>query len=197
MPLSSVMHPKGQPKPSDGNFQGLLLAAHPGLKDPNFRRSVLFLSNHEASLGAFGFVLNRPLGKNAAELLPEHERRNLLERVPVYLGGPVGHDQLSFACFSMRADGEEDGHFESNLSLDEVAAHLERSPATVRAFVGYAGWSAGQLEGELEQNAWVLVQPSEASLAPCPSDRLWFRVMASLGPNYKLLASVPDDPSLN
>ncbi len=60
------------PSENEGeSWQGLLLAAHPSLKDPNFRRSVLFLSTHESELGAFGFVLNRPLGKTAADLLPE------------------------------------------------------------------------------------------------------------------------------
>ena len=180
----------------DASWQGLLLAALPSLKDPNFRRSVLFLSTHEAELGALGFVLNRPLGKNAAELLPKHAQRDLLGNIPVYVGGPVGQDQLSFARVELDAD-EAKGRFQVNLSLDEVATFAEEKPGSVRAFVGYAGWSAGQLEGELEQKAWVLVQPDAPAEMPLRHERVWYKIMCALGPVYKLLAAVPDDISLN
>ena len=178
------------------SWQGLLLAAHPSLKDPNFRRSVLFLSTHASELGAFGFVLNRPLGKTAAELLPQHDRVELLGHVPVFLGGPVGHDQLSFARVELGAADTND-RFQSNLSLDEVAAFNADRPGSVRAFVGYSGWSAGQLEGELEQKAWVLVKPDRRAGPPLGHERAWFKIMNALGPVYKLLAAVPDDISLN
>ena len=186
----------GPIKPHEGSYQGLLLVAHPALKDPNFRRSVLFLTTHQPSLGAFGFVLNRPLGKNASELLPEHGQQPLLERVPASLGGPVGQYQLSFASLSLGA-AQEESRFQSNLSLDDVANRLEANPAGVRAFVGYAGWAAGQLENEIEQEAWVLVKADSHEIAPGSNERLWYRVMNSLGPTYKLLAAAPDDPSLN
>ncbi len=178
------------------SWQGLLLAAHPSLKDPNFRRSVLFLSTHESEVGAFGFVLNRPLGKNAAELLPQHERSELLGNIPVFLGGPVGHDQLSFARVELGAS-KSDHRFQINLSLDEVAEMNADRPGSVRAFVGYSGWSAGQLEGELEQKAWVLVKPDGRAGAPLGHERAWYKIMNALGPVYKLLAAVPDDISLN
>ena len=144
------MRSPGPIDPSKGNFQGLLLAAHPDLRDPNFRRSVLFMTMHDAGAGALGFVLNRPLGKNAADLLPQHEQQELLQRVPVYMGGPVGHDQLGFADLEWDAD-DKTVRLNTNLSLEQVAMRLEENPRCVRAFVGYAGWAAGQLEGELEQ----------------------------------------------
>lgn len=195
-PSASSMRSPGPIHPQDGNYQGLLLVAHPGLKDPNFQRSVLFLSTHETALGAFGFVLNRPLGKSASDLLPEHEQQQILEKVPVYVGGPVGQDQLSFACLSLDASRAEH-RFQPNLSLEEVATRLQADPNGVRAFVGYSGWAAGQLENELEQKAWVLVKPESQAIQPTNNDRLWYKVMNSLGPTYKLLAAVPDDPSLN
>ena len=184
------------PSEDPGDYQGLLLAALPNLKDPNFRRSVLFLTMHDAEAGAFGFVLNRPLGKNAADLLPEHERRSVLERVPVYVGGPVGHDQLGFAEVDWDAGGRK-VRLETNLSLDEVEERLAERPGCVRAFVGYSGWSAGQLEGELAQKAWVLLKPDRAATDPGAQEKLWFKIMSSLGPEYKLLAAAPDDPALN
>lgn len=174
----------------------MLLAAHPSLRDPNFRRSVLLLTMHSAETGAFGFVLNQPLGKTAADLLPEHDRRSVLSRVPVYLGGPVGQDQLGFAGLDWNP-ARKTLRLETHLSLDDVDARLTKGPELVRAFVGYAGWSAGQLEGELSQKAWVLTRPAVSTVEPVAMDRLWFRVMGALGPAYKLLAAAPDDPSLN
>ena len=189
------MRPHGPTEP-EANFQGMLLVAHPGLKDPNFRRAVLFLSAHEPDAGTFGLILNRPLAKPASHLLPEHDRQDLLSRVPVYVGGPVGQTQLSFA--DLNWDEEKDRlqlHF--NLSLEEVAERKERGSQGLRAFVGYAGWSTGQLEGELEQKAWILTRPEPGSLTPDGNLRLWRNIMNSLGPDYKLLAAAPDDPSLN
>ena len=190
------MRPPGSIDPEKGNFHGLLLAAHPELKDPNFRRSVLFLSMHEAGAGAVGFVLNRPLGKSAADLLPEHDQQELLRRVPVYLGGPVSNGQMGFADLEWDAQ-ENVVRLNTNLSLDEVAARLEDNPRCVRAFVGYAGWAAGQLEGELAQNAWVLVRAASNASQDAHVEKLWFQIMSSLGPTYKLKAAAPDDPSLN
>lgn len=191
------MRPLKPVDPESGNFQGLLLAAHPGLRDPNFRRSVLLLTRHEAATGAFGFVLNQPLvGKTAADLLPGHDQQALLAKVPVYLGGPVGQDQLGFAGLDWDARGKT-LRLETHLSLDDVSQRLERGAEQVRAFVGYAGWSAGQLEAELAQKAWVLVKPVSSAVERSALERLWFRVMGALGPTYKLLSAIPDDPSLN
>ena len=182
--------------PACGDFEGLLLVSHPNLKDPNFRRSVLLLTMHDAATGAFGFVLNRPLGKTAADLLPEHEAQTILKDVPVYLGGPVGQDQLGFAGLDWNVD-QKMLHLETHLSLDDTATRLTKRPSTVRAFVGYAGWAAGQLEDELAQKAWVLVKPAPIGAERNHFEHLWFQVMSSLGPAYKLLAAAPDDPSLN
>lgn len=173
-----------------------MLAAHPGLRDPNFRRSVLLLTMHDAENGAFGFVLNQPLGKTAADLLPEHDKRALLAKVPVYLGGPVGQDQLGFAGLNWDAQGKT-LRLETHLSLDDVSQRLEHGAGQVRAFVGYSGWSAGQLEAELAQKAWVLVKPISKAAERVALERLWFHVMGALGPTYKLLSAIPDDPSLN
>ena len=70
-------------------------------------------------------------------------------------------------------------------------------PTSIRAFVGYAGWSAGQLEAEMKQKAWILQQPTRETLTPDRLPKLWFEIMRGLGPWYKMLAAAPDDPSLN
>ena len=72
-----------------------------------------------------------------------------------------------------------------------------QNPAGIRAFVGHAGWSAGQLENELRQNAWLLQKPDRAALTPERLPKLWFEIMRNLGPWFKMLSAAPDDPSLN
>ena len=195
---------------SSGDFTGSLLVAHPGLHDPNFRRGVLYLTAHSPSDGAMGVILNRPLAdKTAADLLPGHDEVETLTRIPVYLGGPVGRDQLTFGSLKTAGPDEESGiDFHHHLTLPEALALAGSGTgpgnpggADLRAFVGYAGWGEGQLEGEIEANAWVLVPPRARFFVPGPKphgeDRTWFRVMSSLGPVYKLLAAVPDDLTLN
>ncbi|MBV9128551.1 MAG: YqgE/AlgH family protein [Verrucomicrobia bacterium] len=198
---------------STTTFAGSLLVAHPNLRDPNFRRSVLYLSAHSSAGGALGVILNRPLGTTAADLLPHHESRELLTRVPVYHGGPVGQDQLSFAelrwGISGKSDPTETCQLRCHLALDEVTAMLSEGAFSaspphggkeLRAVVGYAGWSGGQLEAEMKEHAWLLIEPQDNFFSqplPAREKKMWFRVLSSLGPAYKLLAAAPDDPSLN
>jgi putative transcriptional regulator len=67
----------------------------------------------------------------------------------------------------------------------------------VRAFIGYAGWSAGQLEAEIKQNAWITRKADRTALKLESLPKLWFDIMRGLGPWFKMLAAAPDDPSLN
>ncbi len=176
------------------NLAGSLLIAHPNMLDPNFRRSVLFISSHDANEGATGVILNRPLDKQVADLVGDAPPQGLAE-VPVFLGGPVGKNQLMFAVFEWEnGNGLKLNH---DVNLNEAHERVEDDPASIRAFVGYAGWSAGQLEAEMKQNTWILQKPSRAALTPNRLPRLWFEIMRGLGPLYKLLAAAPDDPSLN
>src|SRR4051812_8751312 len=83
---------------SHKNLTGSLLVAHPSMMDPNFRRSVLFISAHDPKDGALGVIINRPLDKHVVELVSETPPQGL-EEVPVFLGGPVGKNHLMFAAF--------------------------------------------------------------------------------------------------
>src|SRR5206468_12864073 len=86
------------------NLTGSLLVAHPSLHDPNFRRTVLFISAHDPNDGALGVILNRPLDKHVSDLVND-DAPAALSDVPVYLGGPAGKDQLMFAVLEW-----EQGH---------------------------------------------------------------------------------------
>ncbi|MEO8439458.1 MAG: YqgE/AlgH family protein [Spartobacteria bacterium] len=176
------------------NFTGKLLVAHPNMLDPNFRRSVLFISSHDAEEGAMGVIINRPLDKHVSELVTDPPPEALAD-VPVFLGGPVGTNQLMFATFDW--EGRDLLSLNPNVTLEDANELAEHDRSAIRAFVGYAGWTAGQLENELRQNAWVLQKPSRAALKPERLPRLWFEIMRNLGPWFKMLSAAPDDPSLN
>jgi putative transcriptional regulator len=181
--------------PVPRTLAGSLLVAHPNMLDPNFRRTVLFISEHDPGEGALGVIINRPLDRQVADLVTEAPPAGLAE-VPVFLGGPVGKNQLMFAAFEWHQTGVL--KLNHNVGLKETSdAADHKKIITVCAFVGYAGWGAGQLETEMKQKAWLLqkADPSVLKLDRLPN--LWFDIMRSLGPWYKMLASAPDDPSLN
>jgi len=148
------------------SLAGSLLVAHPNMLDPNFRRAVLFISAHDPNDGALGVIINRPLDRQVADLVTEMPPEGLSD-VPVFLGGPVGKNQLMFAAFEWQK-GE-----------------------------GFKGWGAGQLEAEMKQKVWLLQKPSRSVLKLDRLPKLWFDIMRGLGPWYKMLAAAPDDPSLN
>ena len=177
------------------SLTGSLLIAHPSLSDPNFRKSVLFISANDSQDGSFGLTLNRPAGRTVGELLPDRPLGSL-GSVPVFLGGPVSSDQLIFAAFKWH---EESERLECNhhLVIEEAEKCLRDDSAIVRAFVGYAGWSKGQLEGELAQRAWLMrkAAPEALELDRCPT--LWREMTSSFGPWFQLAAEAPEDLSLN
>jgi putative transcriptional regulator len=176
------------------DLTGSLLVAHPNMLDPNFRRAVLFISAYDPQEGAMGVILNRPLDKHVSDLVSDTPIDGL-EDVPVFLGGPVGKNQLMFAAFEWEeANGLRLNH---SVNIKEAHERVDEDPNSIRAFVGYAGWTAGQLEAEMKQRAWLLQKPSRAALSPERLPKLWFDIMRGLGPWYKLLAAAPDDPSLN
>jgi putative transcriptional regulator len=176
------------------SLAGSLLVAHPNMLDPNFRRTVLFISSHEPDDGALGVILNRPLDKHVSDLVTDAPPMGLAD-VPVFLGGPVGRNQLMFAAFEwQKGNGLKLNH---NVNLEEASERIDEDPNSICAFVGYAGWSAGQLEAEMKQNAWLLQKPTRSVLKPDRLPKLWFDIMRGLGPWFKMLAAAPDDPSLN
>jgi len=177
------------------SLAGSLLIAHPGLLDPNFHRAVLFISSNDAQEGSFGLIINRPPRNTVAELLPNKDL-GMLSRVPVFLGGPVATDQLVFAAFQWHEETER-MICRPHLVIDEAAEIVHDETTIVRAFVGYAGWSKGQLEGELAQRTW-LVRPAARDtldLERCPT--LWRDITSTFGPWFRLLAEAPDDTTQN
>ena len=182
------------PQNKGESYAGSLLVAHPNMLDPNFRRAVLFISAHTSDDGALGVILNRPLEKKVSDVVSEAPL-NALDKVPVFFGGPVGRDRLIFASLEWKTgEGLKLNH---DVDMDEANKQIGKNPGSIRAFIGYAGWGAGQLEAEMKQNAWVIRKPDRTTMKLDRLPRLWFDIMNGLGPWFKLLAAAPDDPSLN
>jgi len=172
--------------------KGSLLVALPTLMDAHFRRTILFLSHHDAENGAVGFILNRPLTENLGELADSTDG---LGHIPVFEGGPVERQHLILTRLLWDHEG---AHFQS---LSEEDLPEKGNTSGLRAFTGYAGWSAGQLEGEIQEKSWIVLPPTSALLSPVLTQEegvfRWKSLMKDLGPWYHLLSEAPDDPKLN
>lgn len=171
---------------------GSLLLAHPAMKDPNFRRSVVLMSSHNAE-GAMGVVLNRPMGKRLGELSGDFAL-GALAGVPLFHGGPVQTEQLVLAAWQTRSDGFR-LHF--GIDPDKAEQLLGEEGTHVRGFLGYSGWSAGQLENEMRLRTWVVADVPEDLLTQAQDETLWRTVLGREGAEWRLLAGEPDDPELN
>lgn len=180
-------------------LQGQLLLDSGQLGGSFFQRTVVLICKHDAE-GAFGLVLNRSVGKTVGELiiadLPE-----TLKAAPLYLGGPVQPGALSYLhtdSFIPEADVLPNlalGH-----SLDDLLELSENFSPTrkVRMFAGYAGWSPGQLEGEMKRKSWLTFPASLDLVFETPADELWQSILRRKGGwRNKLLAQLPEDLSWN
>jgi putative transcriptional regulator len=180
-------------------LQGQLLLDSGQLEGSFFQRTVVLICKHDAE-GAFGLVLNRPLGKPIGEFIIA-DLPNTLKTSPLYVGGPVQPSALSYLhtdTFVPEADVMPNlaiGH-----SLDDLLEIGEHVSATkkVRLFAGYAGWSPGQLESEMKRKSWLTYPASLELVFETPPDELWPKILKSKGGwKNKLLAQMPEDLSWN
>lgn len=183
---------QGRRKTTQESLAGSLLLAHPAMKDSNFRRSVILMSVHNAE-GAMGVVLNQPLGKRLGELSGDFAL-GPLAKVPLFSGGPVQTEQLVLAAWQIRDDGFR-LHF--GIEPDKAEELLGEENTHVRGFLGYSGWSAGQLEKEMKVNTWVVVDVPEDLLSQAQDKSLWRTVLGREGAEWRLLAGEPEDPEVN
>lgn len=181
--------------------RGCLLVSTPVLRDPNFNRTVVLLLDHDADRGAMGVVLNRALEADVEAVLPSWQPYVTAPGV-LFQGGPVGLDSALGLVSLPGDDPEPDGvrRLAGSLALVDldakpqaVISHL----SGVRVFAGYAGWSGGQLEREIDEGAWVVL-PAEAR-DPFSADPqgLWRAVLRRQRGPLAFLASAPEDPEQN
>ena len=178
--------------------KGTLLIANPFLKDPNFSRTVIFLCEHTEE-GSFGFVLNKKFPKSLEELVPDLSVMDF----PVYQGGPVQRDALHFLHqYPQLINGGEKvmenvywgGNFESlliNLKNNDI------NKEHIRFFIGYSGWSEGQLNGELKEESWLTVKATRKLIFDTRPEDVWKNSLKQLGGDYEMMINFPIDPQLN
>lgn len=170
---------------------GTILLAEPFLKEPSFSRSAVLLC-HIDEEGALGLVLNKPID-NPFPPDSGHPFRSL----PFFSGGPVDEDHLFFLhqlsipeSISLKDGIFWQGAFESlaDLKLDETQ---------IRFFLGYSGWEAGQLEAEIEEDAWLIYNGPIGNLFQIPPEKLWKTLLEYMGPYFRMVSNFPLDPNLN
>jgi putative transcriptional regulator len=175
---------------------GSLLIAGSSLFDPSFRRTVVLIGHHDDE-GAVGVVLNRPTEHTVADAAPP-----LASLVPsgerLYLGGPVQMEAAVVVADFERPEDAESLVFGSVGFLGEVVDPEDLGPLRrARVFAGYAGWGPGQLEAEVDEDAWLVAPATAGDVFTGDPERLWSDVVGRTGPQHRLLATMPVDPSMN
>ncbi len=182
----------------DEHLTGKLLIADPFLKDPSFKRSVVFLCEDKEE-GSFGFVLNRKFEQPLSEILEGAEDSPL----PVYYGGPVQIDTLHYLhlCPDLIPGGIEvvdgiywGGDFEIVVDLVKANALTTKD---IRFFIGYSGWSEGQLAEEMKIKSWITSEGNRKLVFTNHVDDTWKKALKQLGGEYVQMVNYPIDPQLN
>lgn len=178
----------------DGTLAGHLIVATPSLGDASFAHAVVLLLDHDEE-GAFGVILNRPSETPTAEAMPAW-REPIADPRVMFVGGPVqpvaliglGRLRSEQAPVPMVAPGI--GVADLTADPQEVAEHF----SSLRFFAGYAGWEAGQLEAELDEGAWFVVDVDPVDVFTAAPGQLWRVVLARQG---GVFLTVTPDPSRN
>ncbi len=178
--------------------KGKLLISEPFLPDPNFERTIILLCENNSE-GSFGFVLNKPSLANVSDVMDDIKDYN----TPAMVGGPVQQDTLHYLH---RCPGIDDaveildgvywgGNFERVLFLLDSKQLPHKD---IRFFLGYSGWSAGQLEEELDNDSWIVSdQASEELIFDTEPDAMWKKTLKIMGGRFSVYSNYPKDPRLN
>jgi putative transcriptional regulator len=176
---------------------GVLLLAEPFMESPEFRRSVVLLTENNEK-GTMGFILNRKLAikpTQAIDDFPDFEDT-------LFYGGPVSTELLFYihslgdlleGSIKIMDDVYMGGDFED---LKELLRQGRVKPNQIRFFAGYSGWTAGQLKSELKQHSWILTSATK-KLVMKDNSNLWKNILKDLGGKYSMVADFPEDPTLN
>jgi putative transcriptional regulator len=179
--------------------RGDLLISEPYLPDPNFERSVIYLCEHDEN-GTFGFVLNKPSLLHFDDVMEATDDFS----EPLMIGGPVEQQTLHFLHRnpSMMESGQliqNDVHWGGD--FDRLLSSIENkviNPQDFKFFIGYSGWSEGQLMQEIEAKSWIIYKGATATqVFDTDPDVLWRDVLKEMGGKYKMFSNYPTDPRLN
>ncbi len=184
------------------SWAGRLLVATPELTEPTFARSVVLLLQHSDDDGALGVVVTRPSGTDVDEVLPGWQD---LVAAPerVFVGGPVSPEAaICLGRLRPGADGPTVAPLPSapllaTVDLDAAPDAVAPLVQRLRIFSGCAGWSPGQLEGEVEEGSWWVLDSLPGDPFSTEPDRLWRQVLRRQGGTLSLVSTYPEDPRQN
>lgn len=173
------------------SLAGKLLVASPLLADPNFRRTVVLMLTEDAD-GAMGVILNRPSTSAVSEHLV-HWSDRAIDPAVVFIGGPVDPEIAIGLSPATQPDDPTALAGVGLVDLSQTPAGAER----IRVFSGYSGWGAGQLQAELKEGAWLVLEAAPDDVFAKAPDLLWASVLRRQPGPTAMLAAYPPDPSLN
>lgn len=177
---------------------GKVLISEPFLDDPNFERTVVLICDHNEE-GSFGFVLNKPMDSLMLKDVVDGVEN---DEFPIYIGGPVEQDVLQFIHTIDTLPGAIDlgngiylgGDYEM---LKLLVNNEQVKEGDIRFFVGYSGWSEGQLQDELNNEVWIVTSIDKQNIFNSDTDGLWRSILKNMGGKYKVISNFPVDPRLN
>lgn len=177
---------------------GCLLLSEPFMFDPNFKRSVVMLTEYNEE-GVVGFILNKPMSLTIDEAMidfPDFKSQ-------LFYGGPVETQTMHFIHrLGKRLEGSQKiteqiywgGDFDQ---LKEMIMKKEVSPHDIKFFVGYSGWGFEQLHDEFNTNSWIVANASPESVFSTDEEMLWKQILKKKGDVFASLANYPEQPWLN
>ena len=176
--------------------KGSIIFSQPLMKDPNFQRSLIFICEHNNE-GSFGYVLNEKINTQNLDL----ELNNVIIN-NLYLGGPVEKSYLNFIHnLKNLSDSEEiidDVYLGGNIDEFIKNKNLNKNKLKYKFFSGYSGWSSDQLQEEINQNSWIVVNQFNSDiLFKNIDDKFWSVFLSEIGGKNKIFSNYPKDPSLN
>ncbi len=183
-------------EPAENFLEGKLLIAMPGMPDPRFEKSVIFICAHSAG-GAMGLIVNKPIeGLSFRELMEKFEIAVTADRpdTPILFGGPVNMGR-GFVLHSADYSHEEatlpiTAEISLTATTDILAAIAQgHGPAKSLLALGYAGWSEGQIENEILANGWIHCDADLALIFATPYEAMWETAIATLGADISGLSA--------
>lgn len=177
---------------------GDILIAKPFLQDGRFKRSVIYMGEHNNE-GSLGFILNKPHGLLLRDIFPHLKNGNF----PLFEGGPVSPNQLFYTHtlglkLSDSVEIKKGVYWGGNFfELTHMIEHGQISSNQIRFYIGYSGWTTQQLDAELESNTWLTQSTDYDELIQAAPDDLWGNELIKVNPAYKAFTDFSFDPSLN
>jgi len=178
--------------------KGKILISEPFLPDTFFNRSIVYLTDHTPK-GSVGFILNKKLDLKVSAAIEGFESWN----ENLSMGGPVAPDTLHY-IHNLGNLIPDSVLIEGNIfwggdidSIRELIKNGRIKQSQIRFFLGYSGWSAGQLDRELKENSWVIARVNSNIVLNNKDDDIWKRVLRSFKNKYRMWADFPDSPEMN